>query len=205
MNCSEIEPLIYLVREGELTEPESILVKEHLNGCKPCRQLSDSIKAMTDTARQGAYINSHFDTHEHLIHAVRRAIEKTDNPSILPVIKSIAAALLFILTSVYIYQEYSFSRNREALQVRLQQSAGQEGAMLEEIACVERLKRKIRTGALASFSVPESRLYERISEEELTQFIRQICESGGADAGTLQKLLMQAGLIDINAKDKQNN
>jgi len=205
MNCSEIEPLIYLIREGELTEQERILVTEHLNGCAHCRQVSESVKTMTDAAGSLAFENILFDTHEHVIQEVRQAIEKTYNPSILPVIKRIAAAFLFILTSVYIYQEYSFSRNRKALQVHFQQSAGQKEAMSEEIACVERMKRKIRTGAMASFSVRESRLYKKVPEEELTQFIRQICESGRADAGTLQKLLMQAGLINLNAKDKQNN
>ena len=202
MNCSEIEQLIYLVREGELTEQEMIRVKEHLAGCEHCRQLSGSVKAMTDLTRRLVYENSRIDDSNHLIQVVSEAIQKKDRPHILPVMKSIAAAFLFILTSVYIYQEYSFSRNREALQVRLQQSAGQKEAMSEETVCVERLKRRIRTGAMASFSVPESRLYEKISEEELTQFIRQICESGGADAGTLQKLLMQAGLINLNTRDK---
>jgi hypothetical protein len=205
MNCSEIEPLIYLVRSGELTEQERILVSQHLTGCEHCSQLSESVKTMTVNAGRLTYVNNLIDTDEQLTEAVRKAIEKTDNPSILPVIKRIAAAILFILTSVFFFQEYSFYLHRKTLQVQLQQSSELKRAIAGESDCVERLQRKIRTAAIASFSVRESRLYKHVTEEELTQFIRQMCESGGADAGTLRKLLLQAGLIDLSEKNKQNN
>jgi hypothetical protein len=205
MKCSEIEPLIYLVREGELTENERNRVKEHLNGCETCRQLSESVKVMTDMTGSLTYENSLFETDTHLIHRVRQAIERTDNPSILPVIKSIAAAILFILTSVFLFQDYSFYLHRKTLLVHLQQSSELKGTIPGESDCVERLQRKIRTGAIASFSVRDYRLYKHVTEEELTHFIRQICESGSADASTLRKLLFQAGLIDLSEKNKQNN
>ncbi len=205
MKCSVIEPLIYLVREGELTEQEKILVSQHLTGCEHCRQLSESVKVMTDTAGQLTFVNSLIYTDEQLTEAVRKSIEKTANPSILPVIKRIAAAILFFLTSVFLYQEYSFYLNRKTLQVHFQQSSELKGAIPGESDCVERLQRKIRTGAIASFSVRESRLYKHVTEEELTQFIRQMCESGSADAGTLEKLLRQAGLIKSNATNRLNN
>ena len=36
MKCRDIEPLIYLVREGELTEKEKGIVSHHIQKCPGC-------------------------------------------------------------------------------------------------------------------------------------------------------------------------
>ena len=45
MKCKKINPLIYLYKEGELTEPEKRKLHEHLATCNTCKQTVDEIGA----------------------------------------------------------------------------------------------------------------------------------------------------------------
>ena len=55
MNCRDIEPLIYLVRDGELTEKEKSMVSEHIENCPRCKELAQSVKAMTSVVLKADY------------------------------------------------------------------------------------------------------------------------------------------------------
>ncbi len=55
MKCRDIEPLIYLVREGELTEKEKSMVSEHIQNCPRCKELSRSVKTMTSVVLKADY------------------------------------------------------------------------------------------------------------------------------------------------------
>ena len=55
MNCRDIEPLIYLVREGELTEKEKGMVSEHILDCPRCKELALSVKAMVSLVSKADY------------------------------------------------------------------------------------------------------------------------------------------------------
>jgi hypothetical protein len=43
--CRQIEPLLYLYREGERTEEESRMVDAHLNGCAACRGILEELRS----------------------------------------------------------------------------------------------------------------------------------------------------------------
>ena len=55
MNCREIEPLIFLVRDGELTESEKSMVSEHIQNCPRCKELTLSVQAMTSVVLKADY------------------------------------------------------------------------------------------------------------------------------------------------------
>ncbi len=55
MNCREIEPLIYLVRDGELTEKEKSMVSEHIQNCPRCKELALSVQAMVSVVLKADY------------------------------------------------------------------------------------------------------------------------------------------------------
>ena len=55
MRCKDIEPLIYLVREGEISSEEEKQLARHLAMCKNCKQIYESVVLMTKLFKQSAY------------------------------------------------------------------------------------------------------------------------------------------------------
>jgi len=203
MNCREIEPLVYMVGEGELTGQEKARVLEHLEGCEHCRKLSESVKNMTGIAAKLDFGKMHFNTDERVIKSVMRAIESPGTSAMLTAIRYMAAAILLFLASVFIYQEYVFHNSRQTLQTRIQQWALQKEAFSPAPDCVDELQRKIKTRSKGLFSGRESLLFAGITEEEMIQYISKECGPDKADIHRVKRLLIQAGLVQNNSTENK--
>jgi uncharacterized C2H2 Zn-finger protein len=190
MNCNDIEPLIYLVREGELTEKEKNRVSEHLLNCSRCRELSRSVKSMTSAVLKADYDK---DVHygDELFN--RRLLQKISKPagSFGMILAKVAAAcLLLFLSTTFILQERRFNHNRIDLQARFEQEDP------EFSDCIRELRRKIHYHSMAAFARPDTLPVNLISEETLTSYVRDNCGYNTNDIKALKKLLIQAGISD---------
>ncbi len=203
MNCREIEPLIYMVGEGELTDHEKARVLEHLAGCEHCRKLTESVKNITGIAGKLDFGKVNFDTDERVIKSVMKVIESPGTGARLIAIRYMAAAILLFLASVFIYQEYVFHNYRQTLQTRIHKLTVQKRVLPPAPDCVDNLKRKIKVRSKGLFSERETLLFARITEEEMIQYINKMCGPDQADIHRVKRLLMQAGLIQDNLTEQQ--
>jgi hypothetical protein len=190
MNCRDIEPLIYLVRDGELTEKEKSRVSEHIENCPRCLELTLSVKAMTSVVLKADYNKDLEVADEVFTSQLMQNIHKPGRSFAFVVLKAAAACLLLLLAFTFISQERSFYSNRSELQARLQP----EDAGLSD--CIKELRRKIHYQSMAAFARPDTMRVNLISEEELTTYVRENCGYTAGDIKTLKKMLIQAGLID---------
>jgi len=205
MNCRELEPLIYMVGDGELTEKEMALVTEHLAQCQRCRQITESVKQMTGIVSQLDYAGKTADPERNVIRPLLKAIENSSSHQGFGLIRYLAAAFLLVLVSVFIYQEFVFQNSRNDLQNSLRQTAVKTGEALPSTDCVERLRRKFGTGTISLMTLRNPWIHTRADEEELVQYIRRICDSDETDPARLKKLLRQSGIIGTDANDKIEN
>ena len=188
MNCREIEPFIYLVREGELTEEEKSRVSEHLLNCPRCKELYLSIQVMTSVVLKADY-DKDIQVADELF--TRRLLQNINQPARsynFIIVKATAACILIFLASIFISQEWSFKQNRTDLQARLQQ----EDPGLSD--CIKELRRKIHYQSIAAFARPDTLPVNLINEEALTAYVRENCGYNASDIKALKKLLIQAGL-----------
>ena len=190
MNCREIEPLIYLVREGELTEKEKNRVSEHLANCPHCEELARSVKAMTSVVAIADYEEDMQVAHGLFTRQLLQTINKPARSYSFVLVKATAACLLLMLGFTFVRQEQSFSHNRTVLQARLQQ---EDPGMSD---CIRELRREIHYHSLAAFGRPDTLRVNLISEEALTEYVREKCGYNTNDIKALKKLLIQAGLSD---------
>lgn len=190
MNCRDIEPLIYLVGEGELTEQEKNRVSEHILNCPRCAELARSVQAMTSAVLKADYDQDMEVADESF---TRRIIKSFNRPAVsnnFILVKAAAACLLLLLSSTFIMQERSFNLNRTDLQARLQQ----DDPGLSD--CLRSLRRKIHYHSMSAFARADTLPVNRISEEALTAYVRENCGYNPKDIKALKKLLIQAGLTD---------
>jgi hypothetical protein len=190
MNCRDIEPLMYLVRDGELTDMERSLVSEHIENCPRCRELALSVKAMTSVVLKTDYDKDIQVTDEIFTPRLLHDIYRQDRSYSFIIVKAVAACLLLLLASTLLLQEQSFIHNRMDMQARLQQA---DPGMSD---CLKELRRKIRYQSLAAFARPDTLRVNLISEEALTAYVRENCGYNTSDIKALKKLLIQAGLSD---------
>jgi hypothetical protein len=190
MNCRDIEPLIYLVREGELTEKEKSMVSEHILGCSQCKELLFSVKAMTSVVAKADYDKDVTVTDELFTSRLLHKINMPAGSSRFILVKAAAACLLLLLASTFILQERSFYLSRTDLETRLQQA---DPGLSD---CLRELKRKIHYQSMAAFARPDTLPVNLISEEALTAYVRDNCGYNSKDIKALKKLLIQAGLSD---------
>jgi hypothetical protein len=190
MNCREIEPLIYLVRDGELTEKEKSLVSEHIQNCPRCKELSVSVKAMAAGVLGADYLEGLQVTDELFTGRLMQNIHKPAASYRFILLKAAAACLLLILGFTFVMQERSFNHHRLDLQARLQQ---EDPGMSD---CIKELRRKIHYQSLAAFARTDTLPVNRVSEEALTAYVRENCGYNPNDIRALKKLLIQAGLSD---------
>jgi hypothetical protein len=190
MNCREIEPLIYLVREGELTEKEKSRVSEHIANCPHCEELAESVKKMTSIVLKADYDENTKADGELFNHQLLLNIDKPARSYTFILVKAAAACLLLFLASAFILQERSFNHNRMDMQARLQQ----EDQGLTD--CLRELKRKIHYHSMAAFARPDTLPVNLISEEALVAYVRENCGYDTKNIKALRKLLIQAGLSD---------
>jgi len=190
MKCRDIEPLIYLVREGELTEKEKSRVSEHILSCPRCKELAQSVKAMTSMVLKADYVKGIQVADELITRRILQNIHKPARAYSFIIIKAAAACLLLFLASTLILQERSFTKERRDLQARLQQ----EDSGLSD--CIKELRRKIHYQSLAAFARPDTLPVNLISEEAITAYVRENCGYNTGDIKVLKKLLIEAGLSD---------
>lgn len=193
MRCKDIEPLIYLVREGEITSEEERQLAGHLAICKNCKQIYESVVMMTKLVKRGDYTGGASHSNKK-----RNKISKSGRDLYLPFIKGIAASLLVLIASTLVYQEADFYQRKLALKIPLQQTEGLSKFDSREVDCVNELKRKYKVRTLNFVPQDENLVMNRISEEQLKQYIQQVCGSDAGDIGKLKNLLVQAGLIKMN-------
>lgn len=190
MNCSEIEPLIYLVREGELTEKEKNRVSDHLLNCSRCRELARSVKSMTTVVLQADYDKDVHYGDELFNQQLLRKINRPAGSISMIRVKVAAACLLLFLASTFILQERTFNRNRIDLQARFEQEDP------EFSDCIRELRRKIHYHSMSAFARPNTLPVNLISEETLMAYVRENCGYNTNDIKALKKLLNQAGISD---------
>jgi len=193
MRCKDIEPLIYLVREGEITAEEERQLAGHLAICKNCKQIYESVVMMTKLVKRGDYTGGASHSNKK-----RNKISKSGRDLYLPFIKGIAASLLVLIASTLVYQEADFYQRKLALKIPLQQTEGLSKFDSREVDCVNELKRKYKVRTLNFVPQDENLVMNRISEEQLKQYIQQVCGSDAGDISKLKNLLVQAGLIKMN-------
>jgi hypothetical protein len=190
MKCKDIERLIYLVHEDELTDEEKKIVAEHIQNCPQCRELVRKVKSMVSMALEAEYESDIRITNE-LITAPRLQDPAIRNGSYkLIMIKAAAACLLLFLASTFVMQERSFSRDRAGLEALFQQ----DDPGLSD--CIKELRRKIHYHSIAAFARPDTLPVNLVDEEALTAYVRENCGYNKEDIKALKKLLIQAGLSD---------
>lgn len=207
MKCNEIEPLIYLIKEGELTRKEKTDLEKHLSTCADCRKLYKSVLQMTSLIGQSKFM---FDAEHQAEKTGDRVMHRIDRTkySGLPVYnlydlmrltKVIAASLLFFLALTFALQQTSFHRNRAALQHRVNETLLISGEEVRDADCVNELKRKLRARNRSTFPQADELTFNKISEKQLTQYISQVCGANTADLNSIKRLLKQAGLTINNS------
>jgi hypothetical protein len=205
MNCKEIEPLLYLVREGELNSKEKEEVDRHLASCEDCRKLYRSVLQMTRRISQGNFsysVGYPGGPGEKVMHRIHRrrfpAVHLTHQPRLWSFVKVVAATLLFLLISTFAAQEIRFTRNRSALELRMHEAALLSGKDFGEADCVVELKRKLKSRGKAPFPRAEELAINNVNEVQLVQYINQLCGANEKDMNSIKKMLKQAGLIINN-------
>jgi len=202
MNCREIEPLLYLIREGELSDAERNLVQEHLAGCEHCRGLAGSVGDMTEMIRKLSFGDQSRITDEEITGSIRDAVSTSKTRSLSFVTRSAAALILIMLVSTFLYQEYGFYKSRQKMEARFERS---DLSGSETSDCLQKLQRKFTSASLLALTGKDLRSYNLITEEELTRYVRQACGAGATDPGTIKRILIQAGLINGNTNLKLKN
>jgi hypothetical protein len=190
MKCRDIEPLIYLVRDGELTEKEKSMVSEHILDCPRCKELALSAKAMISVISKTDYDKDMQVADELFTQQLLQDIHKSGRSYAFAMVKAAAACLLLLLAFTFISQERSFYSKRSELQARMQP----EETGLSD--CLKEIRRKIHYQSMTAFARPDTLPVNLISEEALTAYVRENCGYTAGDVKTLKKLLIQAGLID---------
>lgn len=209
MKCSEIEPLLYLVREGERSRKEQAEVEKHLATCAGCREIYRSVVRMTDLIGRFPFHHETGNnrtkvTEKVMGHIERGSIHWMGNNRFSPgffLIKAAAATMLVFLISVFVVQETRFQKNRYEFRLRMQEMAAQERAGEYHQDCVETLARKIKSRKNAAFVPADIAFTNTVSEEQLARYVYQVCGSSETDMTTIRKLLQQAGLIISNPQN----
>jgi hypothetical protein len=204
MKCREIEPLIYLVREGETTDEEKEKIAEHIATCVNCKKIYESVLRMTRIVKQISYDGGAAEKPElDAGQIIQRAGETRKAPSdiilrYLPLIKGVAASLLILFASTLLYQEAEFHKYRAAMHIPEQQVSPVYSNIPAEEDCLKVLTRRYRIRTFGFLRQDNSAVMNGMSEEQISQFIEQVCGSDAGDISRVKKLLMQAGLIKTN-------
>lgn len=204
MKCSEIEPLIYLVREGELTSEEKIQLDLHLAGCEHCSRLYHSVVQMTNRIDRSDFGQELSFSGKEIAERVAVRIDRSGNDhshrkgGSMTLIRAVAASLLLIMATAFTIQEAGFQKSRSALRDRMYETAALSGSTETGFDCVNKLK-KIYGSRKGSFFPPADGYdFNKVNEEQLAQYIRQVCGPDAGDINAVKKMLKQAGLLNNN-------
>jgi hypothetical protein len=205
MNCREIEPLLYLVKEGELDSKEKEMVDRHLASCEDCRRLYQSVLQMTRLVSRGnfdfpgEYSKGTGETVMDRIHRNKlMRLYHYHQPGLWNLARVAAAVLLFFLIFTFVVQENRFMKNRSAMELRMHEAALLSGKDFGEADCVVELKRKLKARSKSPFPRAEELAINNVNEVQLAQYINQLCGANEKDVNSIKKMLKQAGLIINN-------
>lgn len=201
MKCKEIEPLIYLIREGELSASEKAELERHLVFCENCRDLYDSVNRMTALIGQSDFKPGR-ETGEEMAGAIMDRIEKSkaqsrnqDRSNGYDLLwKAVAASLLLFMTLTFIREQTSFNRQKSAMQARLEESALFAGNEDPAADCIRELERKIRISKHSPF-LADATAFNQVNEDQLAQYIHEICGQKAGNVNRLKQMLQQSGII----------
>jgi hypothetical protein len=203
MKCKAIEPLIYLVREGELSAGEKAELDRHLTSCENCRKLYDSVTRMTTLIGQSNFGSDLEFSGEEMAETIMNRIEKskvhgrsagrTNGYELL--IKAVAASFLLFMTLTFIREQTSFNRQRSAMQLRLEESAFLAGNEDPAVDCIHKLERKIRISNRSSFLQADVTAFNQVNEEQLAQYIHDICGQTTGNISRVKQMLQQVGIL----------
>jgi len=206
MKCREIEPLIYLIREGELTSVEKADVDRHLATCESCRKLYQSVFQMAKLIGQSrfSFAGEHTwsNTGEHVMKRIDEqkspGIYGTHRQGILTFAKVMAASLLLLMVTTFSFQQARFYQYRGELELRMHEASILLGKDSGETDCMDQLKRKLRTRQWSAFPQADEAFINKVNEEQLAQYIHQLCGAEEKDMNSIKKMLQQAGLVINN-------
>jgi hypothetical protein len=206
MKCSEIEPLIYLVKEGELTPGEKTQLDKHLAVCENCSRLHQSVVQMTNRIGKSDFSRDVNFSGKEIAETIAVSINRSGNDSsygkrkssYMPFMRSVAASLLLIMAASFAIQEVGFQKNRSALLDRVQETAVLSGNTETGYDCVSKLKRRYNSRNTSLFPTADEYTFNQVNEEQLAQYIRQVCGPDAGDINAVKKMLKQAGLLKNN-------
>jgi hypothetical protein len=116
----------------------------------------------------------------------------------MPFMRSVAASLLLIMAASFALQEVGFQKNRSALLDRVQETAVLSGNTETGYDCVSKLKRRYNSRNTSLFPTADEYTFNQVNEEQLAQYIRQVCGPDAGDINAVKKMLKQAGLLKNN-------
>jgi len=203
MKCRDVAPLIYLIKEGELTAEERQKLDNHLATCPACTKEYESVRQMSGLILAARPVlmrpKAGIITDAEIVKAVERSMSPKEGVtrSMKPVtiLKGIAASLLVAIASTLIFQETVFYRYQSSIKVRLHQAAVPGTGDMETTDCLTRLKKVYRMGSLRSFAGIDQVAINTISEDQLRIIVDRVCGSKSADISTVKKLMIQSGLL----------
>lgn len=128
MNCRDFEPLIYLYREGELTDTEKTLLTRHLEQCDSCRELhkeAGQLEELVDLSIQSdpfpgsidlrADIMGQLDEEDYFSQSEKKEKRASGNNFINMFIKTAVAASILVFT----FQAGSMLNSRKLLEEKM--------------------------------------------------------------------------------------
>ena len=142
MICTEIEPLLYLYKPGELSESEQIVLEKHLKTCKDCRKhrdelRNDSLKLNELIGNNYEYIQADFYKNRIFEKLNYQLVAKSENISgkiyrrslyyfSSSIFRRVSAAIIagFILT--FLFQNYSAYIQLSQLELKFGNASGYE-------------------------------------------------------------------------------
>ena len=210
MKCRDVAPLIYLIKEGELTEEEKQKLDSHLATCNACTKKYESARLMDGLITKAKPVLMRKLSINVTDSEIYAALEKSMNPrgsvtrSMRPTtfLKGMAATFLVVIASTLVFQEAAFYRYQSSINVQLYRAAVPATGDMETTDCLARLKKVYRMGSLSSFARADQVAINTISEDQLRNIIDQVCGSNKADISTVKKLMIQSGLLKMT-KNKE--
>lgn len=139
MNCRQIEELIFSKRLDELTPAEKSIIEKHISDCPECKSIYDAIQKTESVLVKMKIQQPILDNEKILVDSIMQKVNKTvsipkhktefsffDKLMLFVSQKSVQYALtaiLFIMVSLYMFEEYSAVKNITQLENQLNNTA----------------------------------------------------------------------------------
>ncbi|MFA5805953.1 MAG: zf-HC2 domain-containing protein [Melioribacteraceae bacterium] len=150
MNCRQIEELIFSKRLDELTPAEKSIIEKHISSCHECKSIYKSIQKAESVLVKMNTQQPILDNEEFLIDSIMRKVNsKSSNQKYENVFYSFEklilfvsqksvryalTAILFIVVSLYMFEEYSAVKNITQLESQLNNTAQVNNSKAEIIS-----------------------------------------------------------------------